>query len=256
VVFDSHSDDGTTELATRLGARVFQRKFDNYGAQREAARNLSYKYPWVLAVDADERPEPDLVEEIQAIVRAQDCPHAAFRLRRKDHFMGKWIKYSTLYPSWFIRLYRTDLIRYEPRSVHEYPEVFGSIGELKGHLQHFSFNKGLEEWFVKHCRYATLEAQENLKSLVGEKERIRFSLLAITDPVKRRRFLKDISIYLPCRPLLRFLYSYIFRRGFLDGVAGYRYAKMLAIYEQMIVLNMHDIRHQTNPPSNSVPESS
>lgn len=242
VVFDSYSSDDTVELATSLGARVVQRQFDNYGAQREAARQVSYRYPWVLAVDADERPEPDLVDEIKRLVSQSATEHVAYRMRRKDHFMGKWIKYSTLYPSWFIRLYRPDCIRYEPRSVHEYPIVAGSIGALNGHLQHFSFNKGLEEWFLKHCHYAALEAKENFNYLVEGKSNLAISKFFSSDPVQRRRVLKEFSVRVPFRSTFRFLYSFVLRRGFLDGLAGYRYAKMLAVYEQMIVLNLQDLQ--------------
>jgi hypothetical protein len=198
-----------------------------------------------LAVDADERPEPELVDEMFQLVRQPDQKHAAFRLRRKDHFMGRWIKYSTLYPSWFIRLYRHAEIFYEPRAVHEYPNVPGVVGELRGHLLHYSFSKGLEEWFVKHCRYATLEAQENLKLLTDASVGFQLFQILSRDPVQRRRKLKELSVRLPFRPYLRFLYSYIFRMGFLDGLAGYRYAKMLAMYEQMIVLNLRDIQYKS-----------
>jgi glycosyltransferase involved in cell wall biosynthesis len=240
IVFDSHSSDGTAEKAEELGARVFQRQFDNFGSQREAARLVDYKNPWVLAIDADERPDNELIDELKKIANADVWPRNAYRLRRKDHFMGKWIKNSTLYPSWFIRFYRPQKIYYEPRAVHEYPNVEGPIGELHGHLIHYSFNKGLEEWFVKHCRYAAFEAEENLKVLNSPDHVVYWKGLVSTDPVVRRKALKELSMRLPFRPTLRFLYSFVVRRGFLDGIAGYRYAKMLSLYEQMIVLNIQD----------------
>lgn len=244
LVFDSFSDDDTVQIARAMGARVEQRRFDNYGAQRDAARRAHYKYPWVLAVDADERPDKELVDEIRGIANDPNVPHVAYRLRRKDHFHGKWIKYSSLYPSWFIRIYRPDRIAYEPRAVHEYPTVDGSIGELNGHLLHDSFSKGLEEWFLKHVRYARTEAMENLKSLNENNRSIDYFGLISMNPVRRRRALKEMSFRLPCRPTLRFLYMYLFRMGFLDGRQGYRYAKMLSVYEQMIVTNMADLRFQ------------
>jgi len=240
VVFDSFSTDQTVAIAQSLNARVVQHPFKNYGAQREAARKIQYNNRWVLAIDADERPEPELVDELQRIALKEKPEFVAYRLRRKDYFMGKWIKYSTLYPSWFVRFYQPDKVHYEPRSVHEYPEVHGEMGALNGHLLHYSFSKGIDEWFVKHCKYAALEASENVRSLSSSKRILRLSDAFSFDPVKRRRTLKAISIYAPVRPLLRFLYSFIFRLGFLDGIAGYRYAKMLAIYESMIVLNVQD----------------
>jgi glycosyltransferase involved in cell wall biosynthesis len=243
VVFDSYSDDGTVDIARERGARVVQHQFVDYGSQREAARRAEYKYRWVLAVDADERPEPELVCELQEIARRGNDGYAAYRVRRKDHFMGKWIKHCTLYPSWFLRFYQPDRIKYEPRAVHEYPTIEGEVGTLDGHLLHYSFNKGLEEWWQKHVRYAGLEAAENLKSLAGGRTGIDFGgLFSTADPVRRRRALKELSFRMPMRPLLRFAYMYGLRGGWLDGIAGFRYCRMLAIYEYMIVLKMRELR--------------
>jgi glycosyltransferase involved in cell wall biosynthesis len=243
VIFDSHSTDRTVEIANAAGASVVQRKFDSYGAQREAARQVKYKYPWVLALDADERPDKELVSEIRTVVRNSDTGEAAYRMRRKDHFMGQWVKHATLYPSWFIRLYRPDKIRYEARTVHEYPTVQGPVGELKGHLIHFNFSKGLNEWVARHNRYAEMEAQENLKSL--RNGRLDFGgLFSASDPVRRRRALKELSFRLPCRPTLRFLYLYLLRMGILDGRPGLTYCRLLAMYERTIVLKMAELERR------------
>jgi glycosyltransferase involved in cell wall biosynthesis len=246
VVFDSFSTDKTAEIARAAGARVVQRRFDNYGSQREAARiEINYKYPWVLALDADEVPDQELVEEMMKIADMPNSSLAAYRMRRKDFFMGRWIKYSTLYPSWFVRFYKPDCIRYEPRAVHEYPTVFGKIGELQGHLMHHSFNKGMSDWLRKHVRYAELEALESLQhARLGQIDWK--GLSAIKDPVRRRRALKAISFRLPLRPTLRFLYMYFFRLGMLDGRAGFTYCRLLAIYEYMIVLRIMELRRREN----------
>lgn len=243
VVFDSFSTDQTTKLARSAGARLIQREFDNYGSQREAARlRGGYKYEWVLALDADEQPEPELVKELFQVVRNPPRNHNAYRMRRKDHFMGRWIKHATLYPSWFVRFYRHREIHYEQRAVHEYPVVKGLTGELNGHLVHNNFRKGLGDWWMKHVRYSDFEAIENLKSI--ETTRVMWARLLARDPVARRRALKELSFRLPCRPALRFLYMYFLRLGFLDGGPGYHYCRLLAIYEYMIVMKMKEIRRR------------
>ena len=244
VVFDSFSTDRTVEIARAAGARVVQRRFDNYGNQREAARvEINYKHPWVLALDADEVLDQELFDEMMKIAAMPDSPASAFRMRRKDFFMGQWIKHSTLYPSWFIRFYKPDYINYEPRSVHEYPTVLGKVGELKGHLEHHTFNKGIGDWLQKHVRYAELEAVENLRHIrIGSIDW--GGLLAIHDPVRNRRTLKSMSYRLPFRPALRFLYMYLFRFGMLDGFAGFTYCRLLAIYEYMIVLQMKELKRR------------
>lgn len=237
VVFDSHSTDRTCEIAESMGARVVRHPFENYGAQREAARTLgAFRHPWVLSLDADERPDAGLVEEIRGAVAAGPDGPVAYRMRRKDHFQGRWIRHSTLYPSWFVRLFQWERVHYEPRSVHEYPTVDGATGQLDGHLLHYSFNKGLADWWVKHVRYAEAEAREGRKSLTRPVDW--GGLWARRDPVRRRRSLKHLSARLPGRPLLRFGYGYLWRGGILDGLPGLHYCLMLAIYEYMIVLAM------------------
>ena len=244
VVYDSFSSDRTVEIAKASGARVVQRRFDNYGNQREAARKeVAYKYPWVLALDADEAPDQELTNEILNIAALPTCQTNAFRMRRKDYFMGRWIKHSTLYPSWFIRLYKPSSIRYERRSVHEYPMVDGQIGELRGHLTHQSFNKGLGDWIRKHVRYAELEATENIRQIqLGTMDWL--GLFAGDEPVRKRRALKSLSCYLPFRPTLRFLYMYVLRMGMLDGHAGLTYCRLLAIYEYLIVLQTKELKRR------------
>lgn len=242
VVFDSFSTDRTVELAKAAGVRVVQHRFEDYGSQREAARaTVDYKHPWLLFLDADERVDGTLKAELLALPETPTSL-SAYRMRRKDHFMGKWIRRSTLYPSWFTRLLWRDRARYEPRAVHEYPTVDGDTGALQGHLIHHSFNKGLEDWLAKHNRYSTLEAQEDLRSL--EAESVRWRDLASRDPIARRRALKTLSFRLPCRPLLRFLYMYGLRGGFLDGAAGFAYCRLLYFYELMIVLKIKELRRR------------
>jgi hypothetical protein len=162
-------------------------------------------------------------------------------MRRKDHFWGRWIKHSTLYPSWFIRFYRPEWIRYETRSVHEYPVVDGPVGELRGHLIHHSFAKGTGDWMRKHVQYAELEALENLRSL---DEGMSVGGLLSIDPVRRRRALKELSFRLPFRPALRFTYMYFLRGGFLDGRPGFTYCRLLAIYEYLITLEIKAARRR------------
>lgn len=239
-VFDCYSTDETVRLAKHNGAHIHQHKFVNYGKQREAARTLiPYKYDWVLSLDADERADNELSREISHLTTMSASKHSAYRMRRKDYFMNTWIKNSTLYPSWFVRLFRHAEIYYPERSVHEYPTVNGSTGELQGHLLHYSFQKGLSDWFAKHNKYAELEAVEAIKDL--EKGGITLeSLSQLKDPVKRRQLLKRISYRLPMRPVMRFLYMYIFRKGWMDGQLGLTYCTMLAFYEFLIVLKIKE----------------
>jgi glycosyltransferase involved in cell wall biosynthesis len=210
LVFDSFSDDNTVELAHKAGARVIRHRFENYGAQREAARVLgNYKYDWVLALDADERVDSVLATELRKTLLETPESVSAYRLRRKDYFRGKWIKHATLYPSWHLRVYRHQRISYPVRGVHEYPDVHGTVGKLCGHLLHDNFSHGLPQWWRRHIRYAELEAAE----IVGTQNNDlpSFRDLIQRDPVRRRRALKALSYQMPFRPELRYVYMMLLR---------------------------------------------
>jgi len=239
VVFDSFSTDTTVEIAKAAGARVIQHKFDNYSAQRNAALSVVFKHPWVLMVDADEIVPEDLSLEI--IQKIKDVlPNVdIFRMRRKDMFLGKWLKHSSVYPTWFPRLLRVGQVWVE-RQINEEVHCRGVILNLDAHIIHYPFNKGFAFWFQRHNQYSTMEAV----ALVNEtRDRMCWSKLFSKDPVIRRKWLKQLAYRLPCRPFLVFVYLYIVRMGFLDGVAGWHYSRMRAIYEHMIDLKVYENLH-------------
>src|SRR5664279_3904289 len=101
VVFDSFSVDRTVEIANASGARVIQRKFDNYASKRNAAlHDVEYKHPWALMPDADECMTPELREEIMSTLAGVGPDAALFRVRYKNMFLDRWIKGSSGYPTW------------------------------------------------------------------------------------------------------------------------------------------------------------
>lgn len=241
VVFDSFSSDRTLEIAREFGARVLQRGFDNERDHRSASLAVGFKHPWVYNPDADEVATPELIDEMREAVR-NPGDTVAYRLRFKVMFMGKWIRHSSLYPTWIVRLFRPEALSFE-RSVNLRMVVHGPESRLNGHLLHYSFNKGIEDWFAKHNRYSSFEAQETLASI--ESEAFKASELFSRDPILRRCALKELSFRLPARPMFRFFYMYILRRGFMDGLAGYHYCRMLAAYELMISMKAMELRRRS-----------
>ncbi len=242
VVFDSFSSDGTVEIAKAAGARVIQRKFDNWSAhQNWAVENIPFKHPWVFYSDADEVVTPELAKEIEQVCSAADRPEAAFRVRRKDTFWGRWLRFSSMYPIWLLRLFRPEKTRWE-RLVNPVAVVDGPIGRLNEHMLHFSFNKGVGPWISKHNQYARFEAMEAIQSLANRQ--LDLAGVFSCDPVRRRKALKTISFRLPCRPALRFFYMYFLRLGVLDGWAGLTYCRLMATYEYFITLHMREIRRR------------
>jgi glycosyltransferase involved in cell wall biosynthesis len=235
VVFDSFSTDRTAEIAARPGVRFVQRHFDNYAAQRNAAlTEIQYRHPWVLMVDADERAPHDLAAEMaQAIARA-DPDTVMFRMRRKDFFLGRWLRRSSGYPSWFGRLVRLGRVRVE-REVNEEYLADGKIKHLRSHLLHYPFNRGISYWYERHNRYSSMEAFAKVES---RRAPIALGSLFRADPIDRRRALKLLVYRLPMRPSIYFFYLYIFRLGFLDGRPGLEFSRMRASYEMMIDLKV------------------
>jgi glycosyltransferase involved in cell wall biosynthesis len=241
VVFDSHSTDRTVSRACERGARVVQRPFDNWSAhQNWAVTNIEFRNPWVLYLDADERCDDELRAEV--IARAiPGAPEAAFRIRRKDFFMGRWLRHAQLYPTWLVRLFRPERIRYE-RLVNPVAVVDGPIGQLDAHIVHFPFSHGVAHWIARHNRYSDMEAIEAVKVRDGSSKAP--SLLRTRDPNERRRALKDLFLRMPARPVIKFAYYYGWRRGFLDGRAGFTYSTLQAFYEYMIDCKYLELRRR------------
>jgi glycosyltransferase involved in cell wall biosynthesis len=242
VVLDSFSTDRTVHLAQESGARVVQRKFDNWAAhQNWALEQIPFKYPWVFYLDADERMTPELAEEIYLIAGDPRRQEAAFYCGRRNIFMGQWIKHA-MPPGSIMRFFRPGFIRFE-RLVNPTPVIDGQHGYLRGQLLHYNFSKGLTEWIEKHNKYSLMEAIQGLKERdTGSPDA---DSVFSRDPAVRRKALKALSVSMPLRPLLKFLYLYIANRGFLDGRAGLTYCVLQSIYEYMIVIKMQEIQRRS-----------
>src|SRR3954453_9612206 len=131
VILDSLSTDRTVEIARQTvpGVRVVTRAFDTEYLQRNfGLHEIQYKHEWVYVCDADERIPPDLAAEMVRKVADPACPHAAFRVRYRNMYRGRWIKRATGYPVWLLRLVKPNRVRYEERETNVHPLVDGSIG--------------------------------------------------------------------------------------------------------------------------------
>ncbi|VGO14814.1 hypothetical protein PDESU_03383 [Pontiella desulfatans] len=240
VVYDSLSDDRTVELAEKLGARVVKRKFDNWSAhQNWGVENIDFKHPWVYYTDADETCDDQLRAELQNLPETGEG-FSAFQVRRKDYFMGRWLKRSQLYPTWITRVFRPDKIRYE-RLVNPVAVVDGATGKLEGHIIHYPFSHGVGHWFDRHNKYSQMEATDLVEEVAAK---VGFGDFFSRDAATKRRALKTMAYRMPGRPVLMFGYLYFFRLGLLDGLPGLRYSIMRSMYEYMIDLKVAEIRYK------------
>ena len=241
-VYDSFSDDATVEIATGRGAIVTRRAFDNWAAhQNWGLQNIAFKHPWVFYIDADERMTSELVASVrQAASNPGD--QVAFRMQRRDFFMGIWLKHVQTSPH-YMRLFRPSKMRYE-RLVNPVSIPDGPVADIAGYLDHYPFSKGIRQWFDRHNSYSSFEAQQIIDN---EKTKEPFSIWKafFERDFTRRRFLqKELFFRLPARPLVKFALLYVLKRGLLDGRAGFTYSVLQSIYEYMIVLKVAELRGQ------------
>ncbi len=247
-VIDSQSMDGSREIAEQHGARVVQFSFNGTWPKKKnwALENLPFRNEWVFILDADEvLPDGAAAEFADAIAHAGET--AGYWINRRFMFMGRWLKHA-YYPNWNLRLFRHSLGRYEKlteaatdsgdNEVHEHVIVQGPTARLRTEMDHYAF-PSVEVFVEKHNRYSNWEAR------VAADERLKQSSGKLrSEMVDRRRKLKLLSHRLPFRPLLRFLYIYVWQKGFLDGREGYYFARLHAMYEFLCVTKTRELRER------------
>ncbi len=249
-VWDSFSTDRTVELARAAGASVHQRMFDSYAGQRNAAlTGAVYKHPWLLVLDADERANPALARLLADRTASAPRETAAFRLRRRDYFLGRWLRHAQTTP-YYIRVLRLGSARFR-REINEVVEVDGAVADIDdAHFDHYPFSKGLTHWVAKHNAYSSAEAVIVAQSAFAGEASWRKALFA-RDFNERHAARKAVFYSLPGRPLLRWAYLMFYRRGILDGRAGWVYSMLQAFYEWLIVLKTRELL-QSRPAHNPV----
>jgi len=247
LVVDSGSTDGTQALAQNMGARLMARPWDNFANQRNfALQHGVLKHRWVLHLDADEVVTPQLRDEMQAIARANDgLP--GYRVASRLMLMGAWLKRSSMYPAYQVRFGTREGLRFKMVGHGQREDLPpAQVGTLKGDLIHYNFSKGIPDWLARHEKYARDEAQAALRGSDAKWS----DVFKAPDAVERRRVLKELSHRLPMRPVARFAYVYVWRRGFLDGRAGLRYALLMARYQRAIDIHTAEQRSREGKLTN------
>ncbi len=218
VVVDSFSTDNTVKLAKKYTTRVFQRKWTDYTDQKNYA-NTRTSSPWILSLDADERISPELHAEILKVKKEEpECD--GFLIPRQVYYLGKWIRHSGWYPDRKLRLFRKEKARWEGEYVHERLAVEGKVQKLSGSIHHFTY-RNISEHLDRINKFSELGAQK----LYAKRKKCRWHRLVFM-------------------PFFRFVKSYFWRAGFLDGYPGFiisvlngysiflRYAKLREIWKK------------------------
>jgi glycosyltransferase involved in cell wall biosynthesis len=246
VVLDSGSTDRTAEIARAAGARVFVNRFEDFARQRNHAHEaIPFHYEWVFHLDADETLTPELVAECAAL---STSPKAAefdgFFVAPKMMFRGRWIPRCTDYPAWqarFVHIRRFHFVQVG-HGQREAPNL--NLGRLRNAYFHNLSSQSEAEIRAKHAHYAKAEAASFMAT--RRSAGALMQKLCTGSTLERRRALKEASYHLPARGVLRFIYQYVLRGGFLDGAPGLAYCRLLAGYEKAISAEIRRRRLRQN----------
>ena len=195
IIVDSGSTDGTVEIAKNFGARVFVEPWKGYAAQKNSAIEKAAN-AWVLSLDADEEVSPELAHDIGTVLKTESKP-SGFFIPRKNFFLGRWIRRGGFWPDPKLRLFDKTSGRFQESAVHESVKISGLAATMVAPLVHHSYPT-LSDYIEHMNRYSSLGAE-----MAAAQGRAGFSVINIV-----------------LRPLLTFIYNYIFRLGFLDGREG------------------------------------
>ena len=206
VVVDSGSTDRTCDIAREYGAKVFFEEWKGFAAQKNSAIQKC-TCDWIVSLDADEELLPECSAEIQKIDANPAGACDAYVIRRRNFFMNRWLKRGGAYPDSKVRFFKRGMAGFKERAVHEVMENEGTLGELKGDMNHYAYPT--LTLFTEHMnRYSTLGGE-----IVAAKGRTYF------DPI-------NIVI----TPVVRFLYNYFLRGAFLDGREGLLFHLYHSVY--------------------------
>jgi len=197
IVLDSGSTDGTVAICREYTDKVLSQEWLGFSGQKNAAIDRATG-DWVLSLDADEPVDPSLAEEIKTIISSSDSSDG-YLIPRKTFFLGKWIRHGGWYPDYNLRLFRRGKGRFEERAVHEAIKVQGRIGRTAHAIEHYAF-PDLASYMSSINKYSSLAV----------------TVMSQQGIVAYKAGWTNILL----RPILTFIYKYLFRLGFLDGKHG------------------------------------
>lgn len=238
VIVDSGSTDRTLEIAQQFGREVVQFKWDGKFPKKRNwfLRNYVFETPWALFLDADERITDGWIKEAAEKLSASLTSSVdAFICYYDNWFMGRVLRYGdAMRKTAILRIGAGEYERIEENAwskldmeIHEHLVVKGEVGEIMARMEHYD-KRSLESHWKKHEQYADWEANR-YRALLAEIGDIQTS-----GKLTKRQKMKYRLIERWYFPLLYFVASYILKRGFLDGCAGYNFARFKARYFSLV----------------------
>jgi glycosyltransferase involved in cell wall biosynthesis len=254
-VVDSGSTDQTVAIVEQYTDKVVTHPFENYSKQRNwAQENLPLAHEWVFHIDADERVTPELVQSLRQFF-ASDAQNdiVGLMVSRRSVFFGRPILHGGHYPAYHLRVFRRNACRCEDRLYDQHFVTTGVTRCIAGDLID-TMTSDLMDWTMRHARWGVLEAREQLEAATANNDQ-QVVARASGTPIERRRWLR-VSVYgrspLFLRALGYFLYRYIFRLGFLDGMEGLIFHFLQGFWYRFYVdAHIYEARKQARQQRNS-----
>lgn len=240
---DSFSTDNTVRFLEDAGVSVTQHPFEHYGAQRNwAIRNLPLKYSWELHLDADEELSPELIAELNMLKTILPSDVDGYFLPRLPSFLGRRIYHGGMFPIWHLRLFRRGKGLCEDRKYDQHFLVAGPTRQLQGAMVDYVCDN-LSEWVSRHNRWADAEVAELFSGESTGRVQADFR----GNPIQQKRFWRTVYDRFPLfvRPFLLFLYRYVLRLGFLDGIEGFIFFVLKDFWFRFLV-DAKTFEHQKN----------
>lgn len=231
-IVDSCSTDRTVDIALEHGVKIVQRPFTNFGDQWNfALEKLPIKTSWTFKLDPDERLSDELKDEIRALI-AREPVHSGYSMDRRLWFMGKPL--HVLAP--VLRLWRTGKCRFSDVIVNEHPLVGGSVGKLRGILEHYD-SPDLHHWWDKHNRYTTMLAIQKVK---GQKLSAKAKFFGTN--IERRMFFIKVFFRIPFRYQLQWLHELFIRGAWRDDIRGLTWTRLRVNARRMRELKVKEMQ--------------
>jgi glycosyltransferase involved in cell wall biosynthesis len=236
-VLDSGSSDNTVLIAKQTGVQVFTNPFESFGKQRNyALDHIPVKYEWILFLDADEHVTEAFRAAMLSGIQGASADTAGFYCCWKMMLEGIWLKRCDNFPKWQFRLLRKGMARFKDFGHGQKEDLIsGKIVYLKEPYLHFGFSKGWVAWIDRHNKYSGQEAIARMQ------QRPPFKQIFSAHGSVRNPALKSWLSRMPAWPLIRFLYTYVLRFGFLEGKPGFIYCVNIAYYEFLIKIKMREL---------------
>lgn len=240
VVVDSFSTDGTLDIVRRYTEKIHQHLYEGHPQQWQwTLNNVPFDHDWVLAVDADFVVTPALWHAIGEALGGSDTGINGYFVRHRQIFRGRFLRHGTLYPRYWLRLFRHRAVRVD---LNELVDVHFYVQPPVGRLEHDMIEDNVKDrdlafWIGKQLRFAERQAVEELRGRGGAGTEPAAPPRLLGSPDQRILRLKQMWRRLPryLRPLLLFGYRYVIRLGFLDGKEGFLYHFTQALLYRLVV---------------------